>query len=67
MQLADLYGDSKEFVDKPMKYDPEAVLANFSVLPENASREEIRLFVEENFLASGSGLEQWTPPDWKKE
>ncbi len=37
VQLAGVFEDSKEFVDRPLRADPEAVLEAFHRLPDNSS------------------------------
>ena len=66
VQGADLYNDSKTFVDKPMRFDPAEVLNAFSLsnLTANSTKDEVRAFVERYFLETGSELLQWTPSDW---
>ena len=65
VQRADLYSDSKTFVDKPMRFDPAEVLNafNLSNLTANSTKDEVRAFVEQYFLETGSELLQWTPSD----
>ena len=62
IQRRELY-DSKEFVDMSLKYDPSDVINNFSRLPNNATDQQLRQFVDENFN-SVSDLLAWSPPDW---
>ena len=66
VQGADLYNDSKTFVDKPMRFDPAEVLNAFGLsnLTTNSTKDEVRAFVEQYFLETGSELLQWTPSDW---
>ena len=66
MQRADLYNDSKVFVDKPMRVDPAEVLNAFSLsnLTANSTKAEVRAFVDQYFLETGSELLPWTPSDW---
>lgn len=66
--MAEIYNDSKTFVDKKLRYSPELVLANFSRLmnqTENApSRPQLVTFVDMNFDAEGSEFQPWDPSDW---
>lgn len=66
VQRADLYNDSKTFVDRPIRVDPADVLNAFNStnLTANSTKDEVRAFVEQYFLEAGSELVQWTPPDW---
>lgn len=63
VQRANLYNDSKIFVDKPMRVDPAEVLNAFN-LTANSTKDEVRAFVEQYFLEPGTELLQWTPSDW---
>lgn len=63
VSLLDIYKDPKTFVDKPLKKDPEAVVSEFqkkfpAPLTIN-DREALRTFVEENFAAEGTDIEQF--------
>ncbi|CAG0896196.1 unnamed protein product [Darwinula stevensoni] len=68
VQLAELFGDSKEFVDMKLRFGPEVVKHNFQTLQESTrgspTKEEVRRFVEENFLEPGTEFVPWTPEDW---
>ena len=61
IQAADLYSDSKVFVDRPLKFDPSVVESAFN---PSLPREQLRMFVDQYFLESGIGLDKWVPPDW---
>nr|ATU82952.1 secreted Trehalase-like protein [Pristhesancus plagipennis] len=68
IQLSAIYQDSKTFVDKSLRYDPEQVIENFNKLKSTFSngivpREQLISFVNENFLNT-SIVAKWTPPDW---
>ena len=56
--------DSKAFVDRPLLRDPEDVLAAFSELQQKDKR-SICEFMEANFGAPGSALENHTPDDFR--
>jgi len=66
IQMAKLFEDSKEFVDMPLKYSKEEVLNNFDQLSDH-EKETLKTFVEENFSAAGTELEEVTPVDWLED
>ncbi|KAK9502441.1 hypothetical protein O3M35_011220 [Rhynocoris fuscipes] len=70
IQLADIYKDSKTFVDKRMKYDPIDIHKHFNHLkkeyPNGIPKEQIRKFVDENF-EEAEDFEPWIPEDWTPE
>ncbi|CAH1388531.1 unnamed protein product [Nezara viridula] len=68
VQMAHIFGTSKRFVDKKMKFSIADVLSNFYNLKKNyggrsPAHEALRMFIEENFEDSHE-LEMWLPPDW---
>ncbi|XP_017753847.1 PREDICTED: trehalase-like [Eufriesea mexicana] len=67
VQLAEIFPDSKSFVDLHQINDPEVTLSNFYRLMNETdnkpSRSQIRQYVNDNF-ASSSELIDWTLPDW---
>ncbi|XP_017881925.1 trehalase-like isoform X1 [Ceratina calcarata] len=67
VQLAEIFNDSKTFVDLYQVNDPQITLANFHNLMKstqnNPSRNQIKQFVSENF-ESVNELLNWTLPDW---
>jgi len=66
VQLAKIFKDSKTFVDMPMKFNTEQVLAAFKKLPDN-SKSTLATFVKTNFDVEGTELEEVLPSDWKKD
>ena len=62
-----LFNDSKTFVDMPLRRDPAYVLAAFKALPSPAPTAALAAFVDANFAAAGSDLEEWTPPDFNPD
>jgi len=65
VQTSAIFNDSKTFVDMPMKYPPEQVLAAFKEQITNSStRQELLDFVNDNFYPAGSDLEVVVPVDW---
>ena len=70
--MANIYPDSKTFVDKKLKHSPGKIIKKFEELLKNnngekLSQEQIREFVDANFEAEGLELELWTPEDWSPE
>nr|AII81931.1 trehalase [Blattella germanica] len=67
VQLANIYPDSKTFVDMHQKDDPSVTLKKFETLMEetgrNPNREQIQQFVDDAF-DSNDILEYHTPSDW---
>lgn len=66
--MAQLYKDSKTFVDKKLRFPPSQVLESFYQLlnqTENQpSQEDVALFVDANFDSEGLEFEPWDPSDW---
>lgn len=66
--MAKLYHDSKTFVDKKLRHDPNLILEKFVELLDNTqsnpSEEELQLFVDQHFENEGSEFETWEPSDW---
>ena len=71
VQMAKLYDDSKTFVDKKLRFQPEFILANFQRLlnttNEKPTQQELRDFIDEHFDKEGSEFETWHPTDWVEE
>jgi alpha,alpha-trehalase len=71
VQNAELYKDSKTFVDKKMRYNPEIVLASFSQLMDYTQNQptkmQLQTYVDANFEAEGLEFQQWDPSDWTKD
>jgi alpha,alpha-trehalase len=68
IQMSNLYQDSKTFVDMTTRLSEQEVLSNFDKLllcaGETPSREQLSLFVEENFFEVGYDLVKVEPKDW---
>lgn len=65
VMMLGLYKDSKTFVDKPLKKDPNEVIADFrkrfsKAIPEE-DREAVEQFVKDNFGTEGEELDEWVP------
>uniref|UniRef100_A0A915Q0L4 Trehalase n=1 Tax=Setaria digitata TaxID=48799 RepID=A0A915Q0L4_9BILA len=71
VMMLGLYQDSKTFVDKPLKKDPEEVVADFhkrfSKSITEDDREQVKQFVEDNFGIEGEELDECELSDWKAE
>lgn len=69
--MAELYHDSKTFVDKKLRFLPALVMANFSRLmkwtDDNPTKEDLISFVNDHFETEGSEFEPWDPTDWIEE
>ncbi|KAK6619676.1 hypothetical protein RUM43_012433 [Polyplax serrata] len=67
IQMAQLYNDSKTFVDKKLKYKPAVTLEKFNALmqetDDNPTKKQLQDFVNDYF-EDGNELEAWVPPDW---
>lgn len=64
VQRAGIFEDSKTFVDRPLKADPEVALEAFANLEGKLDPKVLRTFVEEYFEEEGEDMELWTPSDW---
>nr|AXY94682.1 trehalase-like protein [Habrobracon hebetor] len=68
VQLANIFNDSKTFVDHYQLNDPSVTLANFERLMSETNRkpskDQIAKFVAENFANTNEVL-PWNPPDWQ--
>ncbi|CAE8588716.1 unnamed protein product, partial [Polarella glacialis] len=67
VQQARLFADSKQFVDMPLREDPEVVLEAFEKLEKKNDKETLRAFVSKYFEEVGSELVAWTPADFCEE
>lgn len=71
VQTAEIYRDSKTFVDKKLRYDPKIVLDSFNRLmnltQNQPSQEQLAFFINQNFESEGSEFETWDPVDWTKD
>jgi alpha,alpha-trehalase len=65
IQLSQIYNDSKTFVDMPMIYEPEQVMANFNAISDPSNITQLRIFLNENFLSAGEDLTTWIPNDYQ--
>ena len=68
VQMARLFQDSKTFVDKKLRYNPQLIITNFNQLVNSTngepSKEVLARFVADHFDSEGSEFEPWDPSDW---
>lgn len=66
IQTAKLYGDSKTFVDKKLKYDEKVILEKYAILKKENNgkieKKKLKKFVDENF--EDDELEDWEANDF---
>ncbi|KAK9719755.1 hypothetical protein K7432_004582 [Basidiobolus ranarum] len=67
IQKAQLYPDSKTFVDKPTSKPLDQVMAAFHSLSATATNDTIAQFVKDNFLEPGMELVPADLPEYKDE
>ena len=67
VQLAQIYNDSKTFVDMPMKYDPNVTLAAFNNITDPSNKQQLENYLNEYFLPAGSDLNDWVPTDFNNQ
>ncbi|KAL3993892.1 Trehalase family protein [Acanthocheilonema viteae] len=71
VMMLGLYRDSKTFVDKPLKKNPDEVIVDFQRRFSNTiteeDREEVEQFVEDNFGVEGEELDGCELSDWKEK
>ncbi|XP_017051668.1 trehalase isoform X2 [Drosophila ficusphila] len=70
IQMAQLFPDSKTFVDMKLNNSPDKTLTDFRAMMETKnntpSRDDLTKFVDEYFSPKGTELELWDPTDWKE-
>lgn len=66
--MAQIYPDSKTFVDMKLKAKPAETLVKFQEFQDatsfNPTKEQIKEWVEANFDEPGQEFESWKPDDW---
>ncbi|XP_015122762.1 trehalase isoform X2 [Diachasma alloeum] len=71
VQMANLYPDSKTFVDMKMKKSAAETLTAFHRMMnstnQSPSKGNIQHFIDNNFDPPGSEFETWIPGDWRAE
>ena len=65
-QMADMFNDSKTFVDFPLLYSPSDVYHSFLAL-NNLSTAVLLHFLQHNFNTTTSDLLPWSIPDWQPD
>ena len=63
VQMSGIYNDSKTFVDMPMRFDPEEVVAAFNAIPDPTNVTALQEFLDNNFFEVGSDLYSSPPAD----
>ncbi|XP_030381998.1 trehalase isoform X2 [Scaptodrosophila lebanonensis] len=70
VQMANIFRDSKTFVDMKLKKAPEKTIEEFDAFMESKnntpSDDDVLQFVNDHFDEKGTELEVWTPTDWKE-
>jgi len=70
VQMAQIFNDSKTFVDMPMKYTSDVIIESFNSMVSNTSsnggptKQDITNFVTQNFYQAGYEVEPVQPVDW---
>jgi alpha,alpha-trehalase len=69
--MAQIFNDSKTFVDMKLKATPEQTLILYDEFvaqhaPNGPSKEALKIWVNKHFEDVGSEFENWTPDDWKE-
>jgi len=68
VQMAEVFPDSKHFVDMSLQQSPEKTYAAFLKFMrqhgDNPSKEAVKGFVEDHFNEPGDEFEPWEPSDW---
>jgi len=68
VQMAEVFPDSKHFVDMSLKKGPEETYAAFLKFMKahnnNPNKEQVTQFVEDNFNEPGDEFADWEPADW---
>ncbi|PSN49112.1 Trehalase [Blattella germanica] len=71
IQMAEIFHDSKEFVDMKLRRPPNETLSAFEEFMQrkqsHPSRRDVEKFVQDNFEPAGSEFEDWDPSDWKDQ
>ena len=53
----------------PLRYEPDVVVKKFNdfmtMNKENPTKDQLKLWIEENFFEAGKEFVEWTPLDWK--
>lgn len=66
VQTADIFRDSKRFVDMTAKYNKYIIAQKFKRLGKKPTREQLTDFVAENFQRAGWDLRVVVPKDWRE-
>ncbi len=67
IQCQHVFEDSKIFVDLKLLYPAEEIIKRFKELPKDATRDQLKKFVLDNFsLEENQEFATWNPTDWKE-
>lgn len=70
VMTAHIFNDSKTYVDLKLKKPPKETLESFDVFQasfnNNPTKDQLQVWVDENFDPKGSELEDWKPIDHKE-
>ncbi|KAJ2552420.1 hypothetical protein EV175_003322 [Coemansia sp. RSA 1933] len=64
VQLCGVFDDDKTFVDMPTRKPVDVIVAEFYLLPDNATKSELSQFVSDNFYPAGSDIVEAELVDW---
>ena len=65
VQMSKAFGDGKNFVDMPMKDNPDKIVPLLTAkLKTNSTKEQIQQVVRQYFLEPGQELQNHKTPDW---
>ena len=64
VQMAEVFNDSKTFVDMPIRTSINEVLQDFSALKDKTSKAALKNLTEFHFLEAGAEIESHHPVDW---
>eukprot|EP01059_Diplonema_ambulator_P021207 TRINITY_DN3524_c0_g2_i3.p1 TRINITY_DN3524_c0_g2~~TRINITY_DN3524_c0_g2_i3.p1 ORF type:complete len:612 (+),score=115.43 TRINITY_DN3524_c0_g2_i3:321-2156(+) len=64
VQTAQLFNDSKTFVDMPIKTTVDIVLRQFDMLPNKTDPTALKKLITDNFLEAGWDVRSHNPVDW---
>ncbi|KAJ2804823.1 hypothetical protein H4R20_002355 [Coemansia guatemalensis] len=67
VQLSGVFDKDKTFIDMPTRKPVKEVVAAFDLLPENATKETIAMFVDDNFYPIGYDIVEAELEDWTED
>nr|XP_006821583.1 PREDICTED: trehalase-like [Saccoglossus kowalevskii] len=66
-QVAELYNDSKHYVDMNINEEPDVVLDAYEQLDDPTDEETMAGFIDYYYEGPGEEFEDWIPDDWTKD